>query len=205
MERDAMRILVIGATGTIGKPIVHALAGRHEVLSASRRSTPLKVDIADRASIAALFEVIGRVDAIVCAAGEARFRPLANLTDEDFNLSLRSKLLGQVNVARLGAEYVTDRGSITLTSGILARHPSPGSAAVSLVNAGLEGFVRAAALEMRRGVRVNIVSPGWVTETLEALHMDPKQGTPAAVVALAYLQAMERTGTGQVIEVGGGN
>lgn len=199
-----MRVLVIGATGTIGKAVASALGGRHEVLAATRRSSPLKVDIADEASIAALFKEVGRVDAIVCAAGEARYRPLANLADEDFDVSIRSKLMGQVNVARAGKEHVTDGGSITLTSGILARYPSPGSAAISMVNAGVEAFARAAALEMPRGIRVNAVSPPWVTETLQALHMDTSQGTPAAIVARAYVQVIEGTGTGQVVEVAGG-
>ncbi len=196
-----MKVLVIGATGTIGKAIVEALAGRHDVMAASRSSSPLKVDLADQSSIAALFTSIERIDAVVCAAGEARFRPLANLTDADFELSVKSKLMGQVNVARLAADRVSDRGSITLTSGILARYPSPGSAAVSMVNAGVEAFARAAALEMPRGIRLNAVSPGWVTETLQALHMDPSPGTPAAVVARAYVQLVEGGGTGQVVEV----
>ncbi len=199
-----MKVLVIGATGTIGKAIVSAFGGRHEVLAASRRSSPLKVDIADKASIAALFRSTGPVDAVVCAAGDARFRPLANLADEDFDLSVGSKLMGQVNVVRVGREHVTDRGSITLTSGILASHPSPGSAAISMVNAGVEAFARAAALEMPRGVRVNVVSPPWVTETLQALRMDPSQGTPAAVVALSYVRCVEGGATGQVIEVASG-
>jgi len=198
-----MRVLVIGATGTIGKAIVQALSGRHEVIAASRRSTPLTVDIGDTASIAALFSATGRVDAVVCAAGVARFRPLVNLTDEDFDLSIQSKLMGQVNVVRAGTDYVTDRGSFTLTSGILSLRPAPGSAAVSTVNAGIEAFARAASLEMPRGLRLNVVSPGWVRETLEALRMDPAHGTPAVLVAGAYLQCIEGSGTGQIIEVAG--
>jgi NAD(P)-dependent dehydrogenase (short-subunit alcohol dehydrogenase family) len=200
-----MKVLVIGATGTIGKAVVHALGGRHEVIAAGRTSAPLKVDIADRASIAALFTTTGRVDAVVCAAGEARFRPLANLQDEDFAVSIRSKLMGQVNLVRIGVDSVTDGGSITLTSGILSQRPSPGSAAVSMVNAGLEAFTRAASLEMPRGVRLNIVSPGWLTETLNALHMDPAHGTPAAIVARAYVQSVEDRRTGQVIGVAEGD
>jgi NAD(P)-dependent dehydrogenase (short-subunit alcohol dehydrogenase family) len=199
-----MKVLVIGATGTIGKAIVRALSGRHDVIAASRRSTPLTVDIGEKASIAALFRATGRVDAIVCAAGVARFRPLVNLTDEDFDLSIQSKLMGQVNVVRVGADYVTDRGSLTLTSGVLSRRPVPGSAAVSTVNAAIEAFARSASLEMPRSLRLNVVSPAWVKETLEALHMDPAHGTPAVIVAGAYLQCIEGRGTGQIIEVAGG-
>jgi len=101
---------------------------------------------------------------------------------------------------RLGFECVNDGGSFTLTSGVLSRVPMPGSGAISLVNAGLEGFTRAAALEAPRNIRVNIVSPPWVTETLLALKMDPSGGLPAAAVARAYARSVLGTETGAVIE-----
>ena len=162
------------------------------------------MDLADRASIERLLATVGRVDAVVCAAGPARFGPLAGLTDDDFRFSLVNKLMGQVNLARLASGTLADGGSITLTSGILARKPMPGGAAISLVNAGLEGFVRAAALEMPRNIRINVVSPGWVTETLKVLNMDLAQGTPAATVARAYSESVEGKRSGEVIEAAGG-
>ena len=195
-----MKVLVVGATGTIGQAVVDALSARHEVVPVSHRQGALRVDIADKASIARLFEAAGRVDAVVCTAGAARFRPYASLSDEDFEFSLANKLMGQVNLVRTGASAVADGGSFTLSSGILSRSPMPGSAAVSLVNAALEGFARAAALELPRGIRINVVSPGWVTETLRALKMDPSTGTPAAVVARAYVRSVEGTDTGKVID-----
>ena len=140
---------------------------------------------------------------MVSAAGLARFGPLAGLSDEDFQFSLANKLMGQVNLVRIGLDQIRDGGSFTLTSGVLARSPMPGSAAISLVNAGLEGFVRAAALEAPRGIRVNVVSPPWVTETLQALHMDPSLGQPAATVAQLYAQSVEGTQTGAVLELPG--
>ena len=196
-----MRILVIGATGTIGRAIVDALAARHEVIPASQRSTPLTVDLAQPDSIRALYRAVGPVDAVVCAAGQARFAPLVELSDDDFQFSLANKLMGQVNLVRFGFEAVRDGGSFTLTSGVLAWAPMPGSAAISLVNAGLEGFARAAALDAPRGVRVNVVSPPWVTETLQTLHMDPGLGQPAATVAQRYVQSVEGAQTGAVLEL----
>ena len=195
-----MRILVIGATGTIGRAIVEALADRHDLISVSHHRTPLIVDLAQADTIRALYRATGPVDAVVCAAGQARFAPLAELSDEDFQFCLANKLMGQVNLVRLGFDAVQDGGSFTLTSGVLARVPMPGSAAISLVNAGLEGFARAAALEAPRGIRVNVVSPPWVTETLQALGMDPGQGQPAAAVAQLYVQSVEDTPTGTVLE-----
>ncbi len=195
-----MRILVIGATGTIGRPVVQALSDGNDIVAVSHKSTPLTVDLSNEDSLRAMYRKVGKVDAIVCAAGNAKFAPLAQLGDDDFRFSLHDKLMGQVNVIRLGFEHVSDGGSITVTSGILARSPMPGSAAISLVNAGLEGFVRGAALEAPRRIRVNVVSPPWVSETLVALKMDPSQGLPAATVARAYVRSVNGTETGAVIE-----
>ena len=194
-----MRILVIGATGTIGKAVVDALAPRHGVIAASRHKAHEHVDIADPSSLRELFKRVGRVDAIISAAGNAAWKPLAELNDQDFAFSLSNKLMGQVNVARYGIEFVNDGGSITLTSGVLATQPTPGSSAVSLVNSGLEGFARAASLDAPRDIRINVVSPPWVSETLTAMGRDPKDGLSAANVARAYVESVEGTLRGQVL------
>jgi NAD(P)-dependent dehydrogenase (short-subunit alcohol dehydrogenase family) len=195
-----MRILVVGATGTIGRAVVAALSASNEIISASLRSTTIKVNIADPASIQEMFRSLGRVDAVVCAAGQAKFAPLAQLSEADFRFCLDNKLMGQVNLVRFGFEHMQDGGSFTLTTGILAQAPMPGSAAISLVNAGLEGFVRAAALEAPRKIRVNAVSPPWVTETLQALKMDTSQGLPAAIVARAYVRSVTGTDSGSTLQ-----
>lgn len=195
-----MRILVIGATGTIGRAVVAALSAGNEIVPVSRLSTPIRVDLAEPASIREMYRSTGKLDAVVCAAGQAKFAPLAQLSDADFRFCLDNKLMGQVNLVRFGFDHVGDRGSFTLTTGILARSPMPGSGAISLVNAGIEGFVRAAALEAPRGIRVNAVSPPWVSETLQALKMDPSHGLSAATVAHAYVRSVTGTDTGSVLE-----
>ena len=195
-----MRILIVGASGTIGRAIVAALTGRHDLVLASWRETPEQVDISDPASIRALYARVGRVDAVVSAAGQAAFKPLAELTDADFALSLNNKLMGQVNLVRFGIASVADGGSFTLTAGLLAREPARNAAAVSLVNAGLEGFGRSAALELPRGQRINVVSPPSLSETLRALGQDPSTGLPAADVARAYVASVEGTQTGTVLD-----
>jgi NAD(P)-dependent dehydrogenase (short-subunit alcohol dehydrogenase family) len=195
-----MRILVVGATGTIGRAIVAALSAGNEVIPASLRSATIKVDIADPGSIQRMYRSLGRVKAVVCAAGQAKFAPLAQLSDADFRFCLDNKLMGQVNLVRFGFEHMEDGGSFTLTTGILAQTPMPGSAAISLVNAGLEGFVRAAALEAPRHIRVNAVSPPWVSETLQALKMDPSQGLPADTVARAYARSVTGKETGSTLQ-----
>jgi NAD(P)-dependent dehydrogenase (short-subunit alcohol dehydrogenase family) len=193
-----MRILLVGATGTIGRAVAAALSG-HDLILASHQKAPEKVDLADPASIRALLKRVGRVDAIASAAGSAAWKPLDQLDDADFDFSLRNKLMGQVNLARYGIDAVNDGGSITLTSGYLAQRPVVGSGAVSLVNSGLEGFARAAALEAPRRIRVNVVSPPWVSETLTAMGQDPKGGLPAAVVARSYVESIEGKDSGRII------
>lgn len=196
-----MKILLIGASGTIGHAVAAALTHGHEIVSVSRTTTPLRVDIASHESIMAMLRQAGPVDAVICTTGAARFKPMAQLEDDDFAFSIENKLMGQVNVIRTALNTVRDGGSITVTSGILAHTPSAGSGAISLVNAGLEGFMRAAALEAPRGIRVNAVSPPWVSETLKQMGMDPGIGLPAAEVAHAYVRAVEGGMTGEVIEV----
>jgi NAD(P)-dependent dehydrogenase (short-subunit alcohol dehydrogenase family) len=195
-----MRIMVIGATGTIGAAVAKALSERkHDVIGASRSGT-VKLALEDAASIRAMFDSIRGVDAVICCAGNAAFKPFADLTDADYELGLRSKLIGQVSLARIAKDHLNDGGSITLTSGILAMQPMPGSASVSMVNAGLEGFVRAAALEMPRKLRINAVSPPWVKETMVRLGMDPTPGLPSADVAKAYVAAVEGAAHGQILD-----
>jgi NAD(P)-dependent dehydrogenase (short-subunit alcohol dehydrogenase family) len=195
-----MRILIVGATGTIGRPVAEVLSARHEIVGVSRSTSPISVDVSEPASIRAMYDALGKVDAVISATGQARFKPLPDLSDEDFAFSLANKLMGQVNLVRLGFEHLRDNGVFVLTSGVLARSPMPGSGAVSLVNAGLEGFGRSAALEAPRGIRVNVVSPPWVTETLIAYGMDPGIGLPAKTVAKAYVEALEGKRTGTVFE-----
>lgn len=198
-----MKVVVIGATGTIGQAVVELLSTRHSVIPVGRSSGDYQVDIASKDSIQRLFEAIAPFDAVVSTAGQARFNSLEALSDEDFQFSLFNKLMGQVNLVRVGLPYIADNGSFTLTSGVLATEPMPGSTAISLVNAGLEGFVRAAALEMPRAIRVNVVSPPWVSETLEAMGKEGSGGMPAAHVAAAYVEAVESQRTGEVLDARG--
>jgi NAD(P)-dependent dehydrogenase (short-subunit alcohol dehydrogenase family) len=196
-----MRVIVIGGTGTIGEPVGDALAAAgHEVVRAARTGGDVRVDITSPESIREMYRAVGRFDALVSCAGSGAWKPLEQLTDDDFETSLHNKLMGQVNLVRYGMEQVADGGSFTVTSGVLAQSPMPGSAAISLLNAGLEGFARAAALEAPRGVRVNVVSPPWVSETLQAMGQDPSGGMPAEQVARAYVESVTGSRTGQVLD-----
>ena len=196
-----MKILVVGATGTIGSAIARLLSGHHQIIAAGHTRGEVQVDLGERASIENLFHQVGTVDAVISAAGLAAFGGLEELSDDQFALSVGNKLMGQVNLVRIGLPHIGDGGSITLTSGILARDPIPGSAAISMVNAGLEAFCRAAALEMPRGIRINVVSPGWIKETLEAMGRDGSAGVPADAVVSSYAMSLEGDQSGAVISV----
>ncbi len=178
-----------------------ALLPDHDVLQVTRSHTPVTVDIGNPESISRMYDAVGPVDAVVSAAGATRRKPLSQLTDEDFAFSLANKLMGQINLVRYGLDYVADGGSFTVTTGVLGRQPIIGSEAIAVVNLGLEGFVRAAALEMPRCLRVNAVSPPWVTETLQAIGLQGVNGLPAAAVARMYLEAIMGTQNGDVIGV----
>jgi NAD(P)-dependent dehydrogenase (short-subunit alcohol dehydrogenase family) len=196
-----MRIVIIGAAGTIGKEVVKTLAREHQIVRVGRRSGDFQADIASKASVEQLFAQIGSFDAVICVAGEAKAGRLDDLTDADFLLGLTSKLMGQVNVVRIGLRHINDNGSFTLTSGVLSREPMPGMAAISMVNAAVEAFARAAALDMNRGIRINAVSPVWATETLRALGMDAAAKMPAAKFVPAYKESVEGRRTGQILDV----
>lgn len=195
-----MRTLIIGATGTIGSAVARTLQDvGHEVVRVGHTGGDLQVDLADPASVTALYDAAGPVDAVVSTAGIARFGPFTELSDEDYAFSLRHKLMGNVNLVRSGLGRVTTGGSFTLTTGSLTHQPTPEGAVASMVGGALESWVKAAALELWGRYRVNAVSPGWVTETLEKLGMDTAPGIPAAELAGFYLTGVEGTGTGVIL------
>lgn len=199
-----MKILLIGASGTIGSAVAEELGQRHEIVAAGRNSGEEQVDISDSASIRKLFERIGSFDALICAAGNVKFAPLAEMTEDDFALGLQDKLMGQVNLLLIGREFANDGASFTFTTGILNRDPIRSGASASLVNGALDAFVRAAAIELPRGMRINSVSPTVLVEAMGsyAPYFRGFKPVPAADVALAYAKSVEGLQTGQTYHVG---
>lgn len=198
-----MNILLVGAHGTVGRGVANELGLRHRILDAGRQAGSIQLDLADRDSIRRALQKVGPVDAIVAAAGQVAWKPLLEFSAEDWAYSVANKLMGQVNLALVGQEFLRDGGSITLTSGVLFDQPVPYGAAASLANGGIEAFVRAAAIELPRGLRINAVSPGVLVESMAGLGpyfrgFDP---VPAARVALGYARSVEGAGTGQVYHV----
>ena len=198
-----MKILLIGASGTIGQAVAQTLGARHEIVSVGRNSGQHRADLSQPDSLVLLLEKVGRVDAIVSTAGNVHFGPLTEMSAEQFNIGLQDKLLGQVQLALAGQRYLRDGGSITLTSGVLAIEPIRNGAAATAVNAAIEGFVAAAAIELPRGIRINAVSPTVLTESLPVYgpFFPGFESVPAQRVGLAYQRSVEGAQTGKVYRV----
>ncbi|MEL7426449.1 MAG: short chain dehydrogenase [Bacteroidota bacterium] len=196
-----MKIFLIGGNGTIGRRLAEYFQTDHEVIIGGRIGADVTIDIADSKSIAATLTAVGQVDAIICAAGEAKWAPFSDLSEEDFYIGLRSKLMGQVNLVRLGQQYVHDGGSITLSTGILADDPVVKTTSAAMVNGAIHSFVRAVDLEMERGVRVNVVSLGVVEDAYEKYkdYFPGHNPIPTSKVVNAYVRSVQGYGRGQVI------
>lgn len=195
-----MKIVVIGATGTIGSAVTKELGDRHDIVKVGGKSGDVQVDMTLPDSIRKMYQTIGKVDAVVSTAGNAHFGPLASLTRKEFDVGLNSKFMGQVNLVLLGMEWVNDGGSFTLTSGILSHDPIPGGVAVTPINAAVEGFALGASIEMPRSLRINVVSPGVLEESLERIgsFFRGHVPVPGRRVALAYSKSVEGRLNGQV-------
>lgn len=194
------KILIVGASGTLGQALVREFGARHTLIRASRKSGDEQVDVTLSASIHAMFTRIGKVDAIVSAAGKLHFGPLEDMTAEQFRVGLHDKFLGQVDLALIGQHYLNEGGSITLTSGIVCEEPIRFGVNATAVNAGIEGFVRAAAVELRHGRRINAVSPAMLLESQDKFgpYFAGFDAVPGARVALAYTRSIEGVQSGRV-------
>jgi len=198
-----MKIVIVGAAGTVGRTAVQALSSRHEIISVGRTSGDVMMDMEDVESIRAMYRGVGRVDAVVSAMGHVHFGPVDETTGDQFMEGMVGKVLPQVNLVFEGLPYMNDGGSFTLTTGVTNRDPIPGGACAAAANGALDGFVRGAAVDMPRGIRINAVSP----EVLEAcreqfdgffrghVHVSDE------AVGLAFSKAVEGCLTGQVFIV----
>jgi NAD(P)-dependent dehydrogenase (short-subunit alcohol dehydrogenase family) len=198
-----MKILIIGGNGTIGKTVVSHFKNDNEVLIAGRTSGDFKVDIADSDSIRSMFEKTGKLDAIICIAGEAKWADFDQLSEDDYHIGLKSKLMGQVNLVRIGQNYLNPNGSVTLTTGILADDPVAKTTSAAMVNGGVHSFVKAVALEIDNGIRVNVVSSGMVEDAYEK-YKDLFPGhNPISMekVVRGYIRSVNGRGSGEIIRI----
>jgi len=198
-----MKILIIGGKGTIGKKVSSHFSKDHAVLIGGRNSGDVQVDIADSESIKAMFESNANIDAVVCIAGEAKWAAFDTMTEEDFYIGLRSKLMGQVNLVRIGQDYLNAGGSFTLTTGILADDPVMLTSSPAMVNGGIHSFVKAAAMEMKNGHRINVVSSGLVEDALDKYeaYFPGHNPIPMHKVVNGYVKSVQGKGNGEIIRI----
>ena len=184
-----MKILIVGGYGTIGRRVVEALKFNHELTIASRSKGDVLVDMSDSSSINEMFQQVGKIDALVCIAGEAKWAPFDSLTEDDFYIGLKSKLMGQVNLVRIGKEFINRGGSITLSTGILADEPVLNTTSAAMVNGAIHSFVKAASLELKE-IRINAVSLGVVEDAYEKYrdYFPGHNPVPTSEVINAYLK-----------------
>ena len=198
-----MRILVVGADGDIGRAACRELGQRHEIVPAGRTSGELTVDMSDRASVDAMYAQAGKLDAVVSAAGDVHFSALEEHTGETLMFGLQQKAIGQINLVLAGLHHLAAGGTFTLTSGVLDRDPIRKGVGAATANGALAGFVAGAAIEMPRGLRINVVSPGLLDVSV------PRYGSwfpghepvSSERVGRAYAKSVEGALTGQVIIV----
>lgn len=198
-----MKVIVVGGTGTLGKAVVQELSPRHEVITVGRNGGDFQVDITSTDSIRKLFEQIGHFDALVSATGSVHFGAFEEMDEKLYAIGIQNKLMGQVNLVLIGRDFVNDHGSFTLTSGILSYDPIRFGSSAAMVNGAIDGFVTGAAIELKRGIRLNTVSPGVFQEAMESYgpFFRGHEPIPVARAALAYSKSVEGLLNGQIFRV----
>ena len=198
-----MKILIIGGKGTIGRKVAAHLNAKHDILIAGRSAGEYRVDLTDSDSIKNLLASIPSLDSIICVAGEAKWDDFKDLSEEDYYIGIRSKLMGQVNLVRIGQDYLKSKGSITLSTGILADDPVVKTTSAAMVNGALHSFVKAVALEIENELRVNVVSLGLVEDAYEKYKGFFPGHNPISMnrVVNAYIRSVEGKGNGEIIRV----
>ncbi len=198
-----MRLLLVGATGTLGTAVANEMKSDADIISAARTNADVKVDITSTESIKEMFNKVGEIDALVCTAGAAHFGHVREMTPEQNLVAVNSKLLGQINLVLHGLDYIRENGSITLTTGILMDDPLVTASSAAMANGGVQAFVKSAAIELPKNIRINNVSPTMVTEAKEKYGSLFKGFKPreAKDVALAYKKSILGAQSGQTYKV----
>lgn len=197
-----MKILIIGGRGTIGKKVTERLSENHEIIIAGRTSGDITVDFSDSTSIKSMFKKIGKVDAIICIAGDAKWDKFESLTEDDFYVGIKSKMMGQVNTVRIGKDYLNDGGSITLSTGILADDPVDMTTSAAMVNGAINSFVKAVVLELDN-IRVNVVCSDLVEDSFEKYENYFPGNTPVPMrkIVDAYVKCVEGKINGRILRI----
>jgi NAD(P)-dependent dehydrogenase (short-subunit alcohol dehydrogenase family) len=196
-----MKIIIVGASGTMGTYLSNALEKEHEVIRADRNGADVQVDITSPEAIENMYNKVGAFDAVICTAGPTYVGPWKNLNDASFRNGVEGKMMGQINLVLIGQHYINPKGSFTLITGALTHEPQKNFANASAANAAVEGFVRAAAIELENGIRINAVSPTVIENSPHYFSFFPGE-MPVTMKQLEYgfRKSVFGANTGQVIK-----
>jgi NAD(P)-dependent dehydrogenase (short-subunit alcohol dehydrogenase family) len=198
------KLVLVGASGTIGTKIRETFANEdYEIIPVTKSRGTYLMDMEDEKSVKALYEKIGKFDAVVSAAGDVALAPLEQIKPEHWEKSIKSKLMGQIHLVQQALPYINDHGSFTLVSGIASEYPIQSGVTATVVNRAIEAFVFAAATELPRGIRINVVSPNMLTESENVFKpfFPGMKSVPGIDVANAFKKSVMGVQTGQVYRV----
>ena len=196
-----MKIIIVGATGTMGKHLTNAFEKGNEVVRASSKGGDIQVDITSTESIENMFRQVGAFDALISTAGPTYVGPWNKMTDKEFRKGMDGKMMGQINLVLIGQHYINPKGSFSLITGALTNDPQKNFANASAANGAVEAFVRAAAIELENGIRINAVSPTVIENSPQYFPFFPGD-IPITMQQLefGFRKAVFGANTGQVIK-----
>ncbi|AEE48872.1 short-chain dehydrogenase/reductase SDR [Haliscomenobacter hydrossis DSM 1100] len=194
-------MIIVGASGTMGRHLTSAFEKEHEVITAASKGCAIQVDITSAESIENMYKQVGAFDALISTAGPTFVGPWKKLTDKEFRRGVEGKMMGQINLVLIGQHYINPKGSFTLITGALSHDPQKNFANASAANGAVEGFVRAAAIELENGIRINAVSPTVIENSPQYFPFFPGD-IPVTMQQLEYgfRKAVFGANTGQVIK-----
>jgi len=196
-----MKIIVVGASGTMGSYLSNVFEKDHEVIRTDRSNADFPLDITSTESIEKMYRKVGAFDALISTAGPTYVGPWKNLNDAAFRKGVEGKMMGQINLVLIGQHYINAGGSFTLITGALTHEPQKNFANASAANAAVEGFVRAAAIELEKGIRINAVSPTVIENSPQYFPFFPGE-IPVTMKQLEYgfRKSVFGAHTGQIIK-----
>nr|BFF38490.1 short chain dehydrogenase [Tenacibaculum mesophilum] len=194
------KLILVGSTGVIGNKVKELLSKDFELVTVNRSSGDYQLDMGDADAVETMFKEVGSFDALIATSGYGKWGSINEHTIQDFHDGLNSKLMGQINLVMIGRKYANTGASFILTSGILAQYPVEGGLSLSMINSGIEAFVRGAALEAK-DIHVNAVSPSFAKETMELMGIDSSSGVPAVEFAKLYKQAIDEGKSGEIYHI----
>ena len=196
-----MKIIIVGASGTMGKHLTSAFKKENEVITAASKGCDIQVDITSAESIENMFRQVGAFDALISTAGPTYVGPWKKMTDKEFRQGVEGKMMGQINLVLIGQHYINPKGSFTLITGALSHDPQKNFANASAANGAVEGFVKAAAIEVENGIRINAVSPTVIENSPQYFPFFPGD-IPVTMQQLefGFRKSVFGANTGQVIK-----